>query len=239
MTLLIDGYNLLNSTGILGRGRGPGSLERARQALLNVLVESLPADQVSRTTVVFDASESPWGVARTQTHRGISVQFAAKDEDADTQIERLIAASSAPKRLTVVSSDHRLHRAARRRRARAVDSDVWYAEVVRRRPDRRQSPRAAPAKPHVPLSEEDVARWLEQFGGESELEKLVEEGQVDQAARGDGPHTAEVPLDDEASDKPSEEEAAEIGNPFPPGYGEDLLDLDAAKESRREKGKKR
>ena len=239
MSLLIDGYNLLNAVGIVGRGVGPGGLERSRRALLNFLAESLDPEEVARTTVVFDAADAPPGLPRVTEHRGLTVRFAAKYADADSLIEELIQAESAPRRLTVVSSDHRLHRAARRRRARAVDSDVWYAEVVRRRPDRRQSPRAAPAKPHVPLSEEDVARWLEQFGGESELEKLVEEGQVDQAARGDGPHTAEVPLDDEASDKPSEEEAAEIGNPFPPGYGEDLLDLDAAKESRREKGKKR
>jgi uncharacterized protein len=107
MSLLIDGYNLLNAAGILGRGRGPGSLERARQALLNTLVESIPADEVPRTTVVFDASESPWGVARQQKHQGITVMFASRDDDADTVIEELIEKDSAPKRLTVVSSDHR------------------------------------------------------------------------------------------------------------------------------------
>src|SRR5262245_47328930 len=110
MPLLIDGYNLLNAAGIAARGRGPGNLERARQALLNTLVESLPPEEVSRTTVVFDASESPWGVAKQATHRGITVHFAARDDDADTVIERLIIADSAPKRLTVVSSDHRIQR---------------------------------------------------------------------------------------------------------------------------------
>ena len=90
MPLLIDGYNLLNATGIPARGRGPGNLERARQALLNTLVESLPEDEVPRTTVVFDASESPWGVAKQSNHRGIHVLFAAKDDDADTVIEELI-----------------------------------------------------------------------------------------------------------------------------------------------------
>ena len=129
MPLLIDGYNLLNAAGILGRGRGPGSLERARQALLNTLVESLPPDEVPRTTVVFDASDSPWGVAKQSEHRGITVQFAPKDADADTVIEQLIAADSAPKRLTVVSSDHRIQRTAKRRRATAVDSDIWFAQL--------------------------------------------------------------------------------------------------------------
>lgn len=96
MSLIIDGYNLLNSTGISSRGRGPGNLERARQALLNTLAESLTEEEIARTIVVFDASESPWGVARATTHRGITVQFAAKDEDADTVIEQMILARQRP-----------------------------------------------------------------------------------------------------------------------------------------------
>jgi predicted RNA-binding protein with PIN domain len=167
MPLLIDGYNLLNVTGILGRGRGPGSLERARQALLNTLVESLPGAEVARTTVVFDASESPWGVAREQRHQGMTVIFASRDEDADTVIERLIAADSSPKRLTVVSSDHRLQRAAKRRRALAIDSDKWFAQVLRDRAIRSSpSSTADLPKPEGPLTTGEVAHWLSEFGFE-------------------------------------------------------------------------
>lgn len=165
MPLIIDGYNLLNVTGILGRGRGPGSLERARQALLNTLAESLPAAEVPRTTVVFDASESPWGVAREQKHQGMTVMFASRDEDADTVIERLIAADSAPKRLTVVSSDHRLQRAAKRRRAAAVDSDKWFAAVLRDRAARTTpSSTADLPKPDGLLTSGEVTHWLKFFG---------------------------------------------------------------------------
>src|SRR5215471_1027125 len=167
MSLVIDGYNLLNATGIPSRGKGPGNLERARQALLNTLVESLPPEEVPRTIVVFDASESPWGVAREQNHRGIRVMFAAKDDDADSVIEGLIAKESAPKRLTVVSSDHRLQRAAKRRRATAVDSDVWFAQLLRDRAARLQSgshPTADVPKPEGPMSPGEVERWMEEFG---------------------------------------------------------------------------
>jgi uncharacterized protein len=170
MSLLIDGYNLLNATGIPSRGKGPGNLERARQALLNTLVESLPVEELPRTTVVFDASESPWGVANTKDYRGITVMFAAKDDDADSVIERLIVADSAPKRLTVVSSDHRLQKAAHRRRATAVDSDVWFAQLLRDRAARlkSQSPGANPTadvpKPEGPLSPGEVERWMKEFG---------------------------------------------------------------------------
>jgi len=224
MSLLIDGYNLLNAVGIVGRGVGRSSLEKSRRALLNFLAESLDAEEAARTTVVFDAADAPRGLPRVVEHRGLTVRFAAGYADADSLIEELIRADTAPRRLTVVSSDHRLQRAARRRRAKAVDSDVWFAEVARRRADRAQPLQTGPAKPHVPLSEGEIAAWLERFGGEAALEDLVEAAEAEVDARFKEPPAEDPPPDDEGSDKPTEEEAAEIGDPFPPGYAEDLLD---------------
>ncbi len=86
MALLIDGYNVLHVAGILGQGVGPGSLQRSRLALLNFLAESLPAEELPRTTVVFDSHDTPPGLPRVIDHRGITVQFAAQYEDADTLI---------------------------------------------------------------------------------------------------------------------------------------------------------
>jgi hypothetical protein len=165
MKLVIDGYNLLHASGILGRGTGPGGLERSRTALLNFLAESLDARQLSVTTVVFDAREAPPGLPRSIVHRGIQVRFADQGGDADEMIERLIRADNAPRRLIVVSSDHRLQRAARRRKARAVDSDVWYAELLRTRIARERRG-AASAKPAGPPSDVEVRYWLRQFGVE-------------------------------------------------------------------------
>jgi len=231
MSLLIDGYNLLHAVGIIGRGIGPGSLERSRLAILNFLAESLDPEQLARTTVVFDAGGAPPGLPRVVEHRGITVRFAAGYEDADALLEELIRAESAPRRLTVVSSDHRLHRAARRRKAKPVDSDAWYAQVVRQRADRRQSTSPTPSKPHVPLLEEEVARWLERFGGEAHLQRFVEQTQADELPPPNDPPT-HTPPHDKATDKPSAAEAAEIENPFPPGYAEDLLDQDLPDEKR-------
>jgi predicted RNA-binding protein with PIN domain len=176
MFLIIDGYNLLNVVGIVGRGIGPGSLERARLALLNFLAKSLDPKDIPKTIVVFDSREAPWGLPRTVLHRGLSVQYASKYPDADCLIEELIMRESAPRQLTVVSSDHRLQRAARRRRARAVDSDVWYAEVLRSRRERNEpSPEQIPVRPPVPLLPEDVEYWLDQFGGAEQLEQSMKE----------------------------------------------------------------
>jgi predicted RNA-binding protein with PIN domain len=177
MTLVIDGYNLLHASGILGRGVGPGGLERSRGALLNFLAESLDPEELSGTTVVFDAREAPPGLPRSVHHRGILVRFADPGADADQLIESLVQSDSAPRRLLVVSSDHRLHRAARRRRARAVDSDKWYAKILKRRIARARGTRPS-AKPSDPPTEGEVHYWLRQFG----LEDAAQSGPSSGAA---------------------------------------------------------
>lgn len=163
MALVIDGYNLLHASGILGRGVGPGGLERSRTALLNFLVESLDESQLSSVTVVFDAREGPRNLPRVTRHGPLTVRFAEPDRDADDVIEALIKADSAPRRLTVVSSDHRLHRAARRRKAVAIDSDQWYAQVLRERMQRARTKVPGP-KPAGPMSNVEVRYWLRTFG---------------------------------------------------------------------------
>ena len=110
MSLVIDGYNLLEASGIVGGGRGPGGFERTRLALLDFLADSLDGRQLAGTVVVFDARAAPPGLPRQAEHRGIRVRFADRNSDADQEIERLIAEHTSPRRLTVVSSDHRLQR---------------------------------------------------------------------------------------------------------------------------------
>jgi predicted RNA-binding protein with PIN domain len=217
MSLIIDGYNLLHEAGILGAATGPGNLERARLALLNFLAESLTPREIQHTTVVFDAKDAPWGAKSTVDHRGITVLFAARWPDADCLIEELIRDNSAPKRLTVVSSDNRLQRAAARRKAKAVDSELWYSQLVQERNARRQKVPAAPERPCVPLLAEDVDYWVRQFGGQSELERWMKE---------------EVSAGQSAANRPTQEPAKQDAlkddllldtmNPFPPGYAEDL-----------------
>ncbi|MCA9153367.1 MAG: NYN domain-containing protein [Planctomycetales bacterium] len=162
MALLIDGYNLLHVTGIFGRGRGPGSLERSRNALLNFVAAAVDPAELPQTTVVFDAKEAPPGLPRTVTHRGITVHFAAEFEEADDLLEELIRTEPSPRKLLVVSSDHRVQRAAKRRRAATIDSDVWYDEAKRHRRDS-AGVTSRDVKPDSP-SVGEVNRWLEAFG---------------------------------------------------------------------------
>jgi predicted RNA-binding protein with PIN domain len=221
MALLIDGYNLLHASGIMARGVGPATLERSRAALLNFLVESLAAGDIRRTIVVFDAGASANGRVRSAEHRGIQVRFSAGKSDADDLIEELIRADSAPRRLTVVSSDHRIQRAAHRRRAQAIDSDKWFAAVWRSRvsgdpepgddqtPERRAgAPGARRSEPEQKsvggLSEHEVTFWLRRFGLDEQ--------------------SADVRTPDERPPRPDQDKPTSQSHPFPPGYAEDVAE---------------
>ena len=206
MALIIDGYNLLNASGVFGRGRGPNSLERSRVALLDFLAEYLDPVELSGTRIAFDAKDAPPGLPRESVYRGLTVQFAARHEEADDLIEELIRAESAPRKLTVVSSDHRLQRAARRRKATAIDSDVWFDQVVARRRERKRAGGEADVKPEKLQSENDVTAWLQKFG-DVDLDDLD--------ACPDAPDDMKGSDDVHGLD--------ELTNPFPPGYGEDVL----------------
>jgi hypothetical protein len=223
MSLLIDGYNLLHATGITGQGTGPGGFQRSRLALLNFLAASIKPEELSQTTVVFDSHDAPWGLPRALEHCGIAVRFAAKYESADALLEELIRADSTPRRLTVVSSDHRVQRAARRRKAKAIDSDVWYAELVRARRERQEAASASPARPAVPLLAEDVNYWLRQFGGVSAFAELLSRENARQPTMPGQPTANQAKPKESASDIPTLDAFQQIDNPFPPGYGEDLL----------------
>lgn len=130
MDTIIDGYNLIFQCGLEGRSRNTQTIERARGRLIGVLANRLSEQQRARTTIVFDAKRLPIKETEVVSRQsGLTVIYAVDHDEADTLIEELIRRHSSPKTLTVVSSDHRLHRAARRRRATPVDSDVWYDRI--------------------------------------------------------------------------------------------------------------
>jgi hypothetical protein len=226
MSLLIDGYNLLYAVGIVGRDTGGVGLQRSLTAMLNFLAETIDPNLLRRTTVVFD-SVAP-GFSLSGEYQGLAVRFAGYGRDADSLLEELILANTAPRRLVVVSSDHRLQRAAHRRRARAVDSDVWYRELIAAARARLQQAQQSSGRPIVPLLEEDVNYWVRQFGGEEFLKQCScpEHEPAERPTASPPPATSEPPV---SSEKPLDDIAG-IENPFPPGYGEDLLRDEEGKE---------
>lgn len=204
MSLLIDGYNLLHVTGIFGKGTGPGTFQRSREALLRFLAASIDPNERKNTTIVFDAAEAPPGLSRTIAFEEMTVRYATDYPDADSLIEEMILDDSAPRSLLVVSSDHRIQRAARRRRARTVDSDIWYAELWQRRVQSRNAQQKPfPEKPMGDLSAAEIDYWVQEFSS------------------GD---SAAIQRSSPTPPKRTTPQADEpLENPFPPGYGEDLL----------------
>jgi predicted RNA-binding protein with PIN domain len=133
------------------------------------LADRLGASRAAHTTVVFDASEAPPGLPRQTVLSGISVHFAADHNSADDLLELFIESHTAPKQLTVVSSDHRVQRAARRRKATYLDSDVWYRELLRSTHETDAgSATHDSGKPSQPLDEHQVREWVELFNADSE-----------------------------------------------------------------------
>ncbi len=164
MALLIDGYNLLNVTGIFAEA-GPGTeLHRTRLALLNFLAASIEPRERKQTTIVFDAAGAPPGLPQTIHHEGITVHFAQRYPNADEMIEELLETHRTPRSLLVISSDHRVQRAARRVGAGFLDSEVWYSERLTINRKRRATANEAAAKPTGNLTSDELNYWLREFG---------------------------------------------------------------------------
>lgn len=130
MRILIDGYNLIFQCGLQGRVAGSFALEKARRRLISELTSRLDDASRSETTIVFDAKNRPIKeVVDEERINKMSIVYAVGHDDADSLIEELIRKHSTPKKLVVVSSDHRIHDAARRRKAKPIDSDIWYEQI--------------------------------------------------------------------------------------------------------------
>ena len=184
MDVIIDAYNLIFQCGLEGPQRTPASITKSRGRLIQTLARLLPSEQCANTTVVFDAKRIPLKETQLDSRKqGIRVLFAVGYESADEMIEELIAAHSHPKDLLVVSSDHRIQNAATRRKAKAIDSDVWFDQIERQRGQSKDSVQGSGNEPAQSTSTKPVSSaikshdWNAEFGIEDTeaSEELVRE----------------------------------------------------------------
>jgi uncharacterized protein len=166
--LLIDGYNLLHAAGMGQQDYARGDLQRCRERLLRYLAEKLSPAEIERTLVIFDARDPPPDRPSEQLFRKLKVRFANPGGDADVVIQQWLDDHSAPKRVTLVSSDHVLQKAARRNRAEFVDSELFFEKLERRR---RHAGGAgsgrneqSDSKPADSLTAAEAAHWMAVFG---------------------------------------------------------------------------
>lgn len=156
MPLIVDCYNLLHTT-------MPPVLAGLEEAsLCRLLARSVWRGR--RMVVVCDGAPKPLGVMESPVDE-VELIYAGIARSADDVIVDLINESTSPRRLTVVSSDREIQKAARRRRAHAVSSDSFINELLKMLSSPAQGPPPA-NKPAMPpkLSENEVDRWLNHFG---------------------------------------------------------------------------
>jgi predicted RNA-binding protein with PIN domain len=154
--LIIDGHNLLHSIQQTGEDSEPISdvqLCRILSGYLKLIDE--------KGEIVFDGT-GPRDKSGFDNISNLEVFFAGLGTDADTVIEDKIKASTAPRRLTVVSSDRRLRDAARARKATAVKSEVFWNNL--RKQLRRKKTFKEPTAKRRGLTESETEQWLEFFG---------------------------------------------------------------------------
>ncbi len=175
MKYVIDGYNLLHASPLIQTGKGPKWLEKQRFRLLNALASSLSTADRSETIIVFDARESPVGIPSEYDFQGIHVRFARDHAEADDLIEELIAAHASTSSLTVVSSDTRLQKAAKRRKAAFCDSRDWFDSL--QTPAQSSVYESAIPDPEQKkdgtLDAKEVADWIAKMGTDQPSNKSI------------------------------------------------------------------
>ena len=112
--------------------------------------------------VVFDGA-GPADKSQFDTVDYVEVYFAGLHRDADGVIEEKITADTSPRRLTVVSSDRRLRKAAGARRAAAIKSEEFW-EQVQRELSRRKPKKKEPEEKREGLTDGETDQWMDLFG---------------------------------------------------------------------------
>lgn len=186
MPLLIDAYNVLHTVGVL-----PADLAGIDvPGLIGLLNASRYRGE--KTTIVCDGVADP-GLPPLRASDPIFVRYSGKGREADELIGQSIRASSAPRQLIVVSSDHAVQRAARRRRCKVLSSAEFLQQLVDDVLASKQRPGTAAGKPPpASMSQEQVDRWVNIFNLTSDVvaippQMAVEPEPAPAPARGDEP----------------------------------------------------
>jgi predicted RNA-binding protein with PIN domain len=121
MPVIIDGYNLLRAIEKLG-------LAQITDIKMCHVISHYLKSNDEWGVIVFDGI----GPRDKSGFRfsNLKIVFSGTGKDADSVIETEIAENSAPKRLTVVSSDRRIRFAAKKRHAPDIKSDVFWHHVI-------------------------------------------------------------------------------------------------------------
>ena len=156
MPFLIDGYNLLHSI-----RKTSEDFEPVTDIQLCHILGRFLKRIGDKGRIVFDGT-GPRDKTDFDNIANPEVVFSGLGIEADTVIENAITANTAPKRLTVVSSDRRIRKAAHARKAKAVKSELFWIEVLKQL-SRKHKSYIEPAEKRIGLTEAETDKWLDFF----------------------------------------------------------------------------
>ncbi|MFQ6036512.1 MAG: NYN domain-containing protein [Sedimentisphaerales bacterium] len=154
--IIIDGYNLLHSIHKLQE-----EAEAINDVQLCWIVGRFLKLVGEKGQIIFDGT-GPRDKSGFDNISNLEVFFAGQGSDTDTVIEDKIRASTAPKRLTIVSSDRRLRKAAQARKSAVIKSEDFWRNLQKQ--FRRKKAPKEPAEKRLGLTESETQQWLKFFG---------------------------------------------------------------------------
>ena len=156
MPIIIDGHNLLHSIRKLNE-----DLESISDVQLCQAINRYLKLIGQKGEIIFDGTGPP-DKSGFDNISNLEVLFAGRDTDADTVIEHKIRLNTAPKRLTIVSSDRRLRKAAQARKATVLKSEAFWAVLEKQLSRKRLA--KEPEEKQQGLNEGETRLWMRFFG---------------------------------------------------------------------------
>ncbi|MEM1331366.1 MAG: NYN domain-containing protein [Planctomycetota bacterium] len=196
--LLVDGFNVLHVTGVL-----PPDLAGLEPADLAGLISSSRyrgrggrivldgARPHTQTKSGLGLRGAPSGGPEHIQDETLGIVYAGYGKDADSLIERFIAESTAPKRLLVISSDRRIQRAARRRKAKWLPSGMFLEQLHADAQKKGRLPLRPEFAKQVPLPRHLIRSWIDEFG--TDAEELIRAAGAEAAKRAEERSVAPAP----------------------------------------------
>ena len=155
--LIIDGYNLLQAVQNLSEQ----TFDITDVQLCHIISRYLTVTK-NRGAIIFDGI-GPRDKTGFNNLANLEVVFSGRSKEADDIIEKLVLENSAPRSLTVVSSDRRIKSAANKRKAIALGSVDFWIEVIKTLEKKAKRKTEPPAK-YIGITEGETEYWLREFG---------------------------------------------------------------------------
>ena len=152
----IDGHNLLHAIPKVDEAFGTIS-----DVQLCHIIGSYLGQTGQRGEIIFDGIGPP-DKSGFDGVSNLEVFFSGSGSDTDTVIEDKIIANSAPRRLRIVSSDRRLRKAARARKATSIKSEAFWNNIQKQLS--RKKTVKEPAAKRRGLTDSETRQWLDIFG---------------------------------------------------------------------------